>query len=113
MGRQYHNAPHHGLSLAARVVLCVLLALFFLLAPASSPAQGASSPSPGSSGAVWVMSLDGPIGPALSDWFVRSLDDANNAVLYFRVLDAQKAVINVEDFYSATSQLSQTTLRSV
>lgn len=36
-----------------------------------------------------------------------------NAVLYFRVLDAEKAVINVEDFYSATSQLSQTTLRSV
>ena len=36
-----------------------------------------------------------------------------NAVLYFRVLDAQKAVINVEDFYAATSQLSQTTLRSV
>lgn len=36
-----------------------------------------------------------------------------NAVLYFRVLDAQKAVINVEDFYDATSQLSQTTLRSV
>jgi regulator of protease activity HflC (stomatin/prohibitin superfamily) len=36
-----------------------------------------------------------------------------NAVIYFRVLDAQKSVINVEDFYSATSQLSQTTLRSV
>ncbi|MDX1804709.1 MAG: slipin family protein [Alcanivorax sp.] len=36
-----------------------------------------------------------------------------NAVLYFRVLDAQKAIINVEDFYAATSQLSQTTLRSV
>ncbi len=36
-----------------------------------------------------------------------------NAVLYFRILDAQKSVINVEDFYSATSQLSQTTLRSV
>ena len=36
-----------------------------------------------------------------------------NAVLYFRVLDAQKAIINVEDFYEATSQLSQTTLRSV
>ena len=36
-----------------------------------------------------------------------------NAVLYFRVLDAEKAVINVEDFYAATSQLSQTTLRSV
>lgn len=36
-----------------------------------------------------------------------------NAVVYFRVLDAQKAVINVEDFYAATSQLSQTTLRSV
>lgn len=36
-----------------------------------------------------------------------------NAVLYFRVLDAEKAVINVEDFYAATSQLSQTILRSV
>jgi regulator of protease activity HflC (stomatin/prohibitin superfamily) len=36
-----------------------------------------------------------------------------NAVVYFRVLDAQKAVINVEDFFAATSQLSQTTLRSV
>ncbi len=36
-----------------------------------------------------------------------------NAVIYFRILDAQKSVINVEDFYSATSQLSQTTLRSV
>lgn len=36
-----------------------------------------------------------------------------NAVLYFRVMDAEKAVINVEDFYDATSQLSQTTLRSV
>ncbi len=36
-----------------------------------------------------------------------------NAVVYFRVLDAEKAVINVEDFYDATSQLSQTTLRSV
>ena len=36
-----------------------------------------------------------------------------NAVVYFRVMDAEKAVINVEDFYDATSQLSQTTLRSV
>jgi regulator of protease activity HflC (stomatin/prohibitin superfamily) len=36
-----------------------------------------------------------------------------NAVLYFRVLDAQKAIINVEDFFAATSQLAQTTLRSV
>jgi len=36
-----------------------------------------------------------------------------NAVLYFRVVDAQKAIINVEDFYEATSQLAQTTLRSV
>lgn len=36
-----------------------------------------------------------------------------NAVLYFRVIDAQKAVINVEDFMEATSQLAQTTLRSV
>jgi len=36
-----------------------------------------------------------------------------NAVVYFRVLDAQKAIIQVEDFMMATSQLAQTTLRSV
>jgi regulator of protease activity HflC (stomatin/prohibitin superfamily) len=36
-----------------------------------------------------------------------------NAVLYFRVLEPEKAVIEVEDFLFATSQLAQTTLRSV
>lgn len=36
-----------------------------------------------------------------------------NAVIYFRVVDPQKAIIQVEDFLSATSQLAQTTLRSV
>lgn len=36
-----------------------------------------------------------------------------NAVVYFRVVDPQKAIINVEVFYEATSQLAQTTLRSV
>jgi len=36
-----------------------------------------------------------------------------NAVLYFRVVDPQKAIINVEDFMEATGQLAQTTLRSV
>jgi regulator of protease activity HflC (stomatin/prohibitin superfamily) len=36
-----------------------------------------------------------------------------NAVLYFRVVDPQKAIINVENFLEATSQLAQTTLRSV
>ena len=36
-----------------------------------------------------------------------------NAVVYFRVLDPEKAIIQVEDFYNATSQLAQTTLRSV
>ncbi len=36
-----------------------------------------------------------------------------NAVLYFRVLDPSKAVVEVEDFLFATSQLAQTTLRSV
>ncbi|MGI9382081.1 MAG: slipin family protein [Methyloligellaceae bacterium] len=36
-----------------------------------------------------------------------------NAVVYFRVVDAQKAIIQVEDFMNATSQLAQTTLRSV
>ena len=36
-----------------------------------------------------------------------------NAVIYFRVIDPQKAIINVENFFDATSQLAQTTLRSV
>ena len=36
-----------------------------------------------------------------------------NAVVYYRVLDAQRAIIQVEDFRAATSQLAQTTLRSV
>ncbi|MFA7095264.1 MAG: slipin family protein [Gammaproteobacteria bacterium] len=36
-----------------------------------------------------------------------------NAVIYFRVIDPQRAVIQVEDYYAATSQLAQTTLRSV
>lgn len=77
MGREYHSAPHHGHRLAARVLLCILLALLFLLAPAS-PAQDTSSPA-SSRASVWIMTLDGPIGPALSDWFVRSLEEANEA----------------------------------
>jgi regulator of protease activity HflC (stomatin/prohibitin superfamily) len=36
-----------------------------------------------------------------------------NAVVYFRVVDPEKAIIQVENFYEATSQLAQTTLRSV
>jgi regulator of protease activity HflC (stomatin/prohibitin superfamily) len=36
-----------------------------------------------------------------------------NAVVYFRVLDPQKAIIQVEDYHGATSQLAQTTLRAV
>ncbi len=36
-----------------------------------------------------------------------------NAVVYFRVIDPQKAIIEVEDFLYATSQISQTTLRSI
>ncbi|HKK05852.1 MAG TPA: slipin family protein [Gammaproteobacteria bacterium] len=36
-----------------------------------------------------------------------------NAVVYFRVIEPEKAIIQVEDFYAATSQLAQTTLRSV
>ncbi|MGD9662240.1 MAG: slipin family protein [Porticoccaceae bacterium] len=47
---------------------------------------------------------------------VISLDNVSvqvNAVVYFRVVDAEKAIIQVEDYLEATSQLSQTTLRSV
>jgi len=36
-----------------------------------------------------------------------------NAVVYFRVMDPQRAIVEVENFHYATSQLSQTTLRSV
>jgi len=36
-----------------------------------------------------------------------------NAVVYFRVMEPQKAVIEVQDYHFATSQLAQTTLRSV
>ena len=36
-----------------------------------------------------------------------------NAVVYLRVIDSEKAIIQVEDFMMATSQLAQTTLRSV
>ncbi|KPK72865.1 MAG: hypothetical protein AMJ84_03280 [Acidithiobacillales bacterium SM23_46] len=36
-----------------------------------------------------------------------------NAVVFMRVIDPQRAIIQVEDYYAATNQLSQTTLRSV
>ncbi len=36
-----------------------------------------------------------------------------NAVVYFRVIDPERAIIQVENYYEATSQLAQTTLRSV
>jgi regulator of protease activity HflC (stomatin/prohibitin superfamily) len=36
-----------------------------------------------------------------------------SAVIYFRVIDPEHAIINVEDYFEATSQLAQTTLRSI
>ena len=36
-----------------------------------------------------------------------------NAVIYFRVMDPERAVVAVEDYLFATSQIAQTTLRSV
>jgi regulator of protease activity HflC (stomatin/prohibitin superfamily) len=36
-----------------------------------------------------------------------------NAVIYFRVIDARRAIVEVENYMFATSQLAQTTLRSV
>ncbi len=36
-----------------------------------------------------------------------------NAIIYFRVIDAQRAILQVEDFLYATQQIAQTTLRSV
>ncbi len=36
-----------------------------------------------------------------------------NAVVYFRVMDANRAIVNVENYMMATSQIAQTTLRSI
>ena len=36
-----------------------------------------------------------------------------NAVIYYRIVDPERAIINVENYQGATSQLAQTTLRSV
>ena len=36
-----------------------------------------------------------------------------NAIIYFRVIDPQRAILQVEDYLFATSQIAQTTLRSV
>lgn len=36
-----------------------------------------------------------------------------NAVIFYKVVDAQKAIINIENFYYATMQLAQTTMRNV
>ncbi|MEO8850035.1 MAG: slipin family protein [Casimicrobiaceae bacterium] len=47
---------------------------------------------------------------------VISLDNVSvrvNAVVYFRVVDPERAMLQVADFYNATSQLAQTRLRSV
>ena len=47
---------------------------------------------------------------------VISRDDVSvrvNAVIYFRVIDSERATIQVENFMQATSELAQTTLRSV
>ena len=36
-----------------------------------------------------------------------------NAVIYFKVVDPEKSIVNVENYFEATSQLAQTTLRSI
>ncbi len=36
-----------------------------------------------------------------------------NAVVYFRIIDSRKSVVEIEDYYNATSQIAQTTLRNV
>ncbi len=36
-----------------------------------------------------------------------------NAVIYYKVIDATKAILNVEDYYYAMSQLAQTTMRNI
>ncbi len=57
-----------------------------------------------------VFTLDVPTQDVISK---DNVSVAVNAVVYFRVMNPEKAVIQVENFMQATSQLSQTTLRSV
>ena len=51
----------------------------------------------------------GALGPELPDLIILEV----NAVVYYRVLDPARAVVEVENYMYATSQLAQTTLRSV
>ena len=77
--RALQDAPWiPGLS---RHVLLLFAALLPLLTMTSSPAraQNATSPTADDAPQVWVMDLKGAIGPAVSDGFVRALDDANRA----------------------------------
>lgn len=57
-----------------------------------------------------VVTLDVPTQEVITrDNVTRSV----NAVVYYRVIDPNNAIVNVENFREATAQLSQTTLRSV
>ena len=57
----------------------------------------------------WVLAFDSDL-PTYGMNFGRA---KVNAVLYFRVVDAERAINNVENSMAATGQLAQTTLRSV
>jgi len=57
-----------------------------------------------------VVTLDVPVQEVIT---LDNVPIKVNAVIYFRVLDPAKSMVEVEDYIQATSQLSQTTLRSV
>ena len=57
-----------------------------------------------------TMVLDGPTQDVISR---DNVSVKVNAVVYMRVVDPEKAIIQVENYFEATSQLAQTTLRSV
>jgi len=63
--------------------LCLLmLGSFLLLAAQAQETENRAGPAD-----VWVMTLQGPIGPAVSDWFTRTLSDAEEAGANLLVLE--------------------------
>lgn len=59
---------------------------------------------------VWIVTMDVPSQEVISK---DNVSVKVNAVVYFRVMDPERAFLQVEDYLQATSQIAQTTLRSV
>ena len=117
-----------GYAIAAIVIIVVALLLYSFLGSCANTSAGWCSPrplpgvkGPGGDHRRAVGAADGAGRPAharldVPPQDVISRDNVSvkvNAVVYFRVIDPERAIIQVENFLQATSQLAQTTLRSV